>query len=134
MSEEKQDLVIFGDSTGRHIVGRQVSLEDGVLTVANPAVFTIQAHPQNPQQAVLQLAPFFYAEFSKNEFVKEPIIWKWNTDSLVVNTNLELSDQVVNQYEATYEGAKPMGQQTPEASTDVDDGEEIIVFSEEDES
>jgi len=86
-------LIVFIDKTGRTIYGKISGEDDLHLHVDDPAQIYVQPTPQG--QLNVQSIPLFFKEFVKNE---GPVTWLFRKDSITINTNLQLDDRLVAQY------------------------------------
>ena len=124
-------ITSFVDNVGRVIVGQTTdSKSKQFLEIKEPAVVNVQVNQQNGQISV-QLLPFIFREFIKENVRKEGVIWKFNRDTVVTSDNLELEDAIITQYENIFKqpvaNASPV---PPEASEESTDPEVVKLFDE----
>jgi hypothetical protein len=106
MSKKKNSLpevTAFIDSVGRVVIGRITKQTSDVITVLNPGVVNIQVQQDNNQLAV-QLLPFFFQEFTSENSKKNGVHWTFNANSVVLSEDIELDDNIKQQYASIFEG------------------------------
>lgn len=103
---EKPDITAFIDSVGRVVIGRITKQTPDIITVLNPGVVNIQVQQDNNQLAV-QLLPFFFQEFTSGNSKKNGVHWTFKTSSVVLSEDIELDDNIKQQYASIFEGAQP---------------------------
>ena len=92
-------ITSFVDNVGRVIVGQTTdSKSKQYLEIKEPAVVNVQVNQQNGQISV-QLLPFIFREFIKEDVREEGVVWKFNRETVVTSDNLELEDAIITQYE-----------------------------------
>jgi len=91
----------FVDNVGRVIVGEVVANTTKELTIKEPAVVNVQVNQENGQISV-QLLPFIFREFVKQESRDEGVEWTFTKNTLVTSQNLELDDAIINQYKSIF--------------------------------
>jgi hypothetical protein len=127
---EKKELVVFGDTTGRVMIGRKISYVDGLLEVANPAIVHPQQmrDPNNPNNVQLSLSiiPNILLELLDQKVSEDP--FTMTISNPVLYNNVKFSGGVTQTYKSIFEGAQVPQPQQP--SVDADDGEEISIFEE----
>lgn len=99
------NIKAFVDNVGRVIVGDHVGTIDGVMKVKEPAVVNVQVNQENGQISV-QLLPFVFREFIKENARKDGVVWNFNLDNTVTSENIELDDPIIQQYNNIF--AKPV--------------------------
>ena len=101
-------IISFVDNVGRVIVGQEVTSTAKQLQVKEPAVVNVQVNQQNGQISV-QLLPFIFREFVKENVRESGVIWNFNKNNIVISENIELEDAIIKQYESifTKEVSKP---------------------------
>ena len=109
----------FVDNVGRVIVGEVVANTTKELTVKEPAVVNVQVNQENGQISV-QLLPFIFREFVKQESRDEGVEWTFTKNTLVTSQNLELDDAIINQYKSIFK-PEPATQAEPETVKLFDD-------------
>lgn len=108
------NITSFVDNVGRVIVGQQTKPKDKThLHIKEPAVVNVQVNQQSGQISV-QLLPFIFREFVKQESRDEGVVWKFNRDTIVTSDNLELEDAIIQQYESIF--SQPVAAATPAAT------------------
>lgn len=117
MENKNTKITVFLDSVGRTIIGKLAKEDETSITLASPALLIVQPNPQT-NQLQLQMLPLFFREFSKPS--ENPITWKYNKSSIVVAENLDLADQLVQQYEQMFLNS-------PAAQTTTPTGEAPVV-------
>jgi hypothetical protein len=104
-------ITSFVDNVGRVIVGQTTdSKSKQYLEIKEPAVVNVQVNQQNGQISV-QLLPFIFREFIKEDVREEGVVWKFNRDTVVTSDNLELEDAIITQYENIFK--QPVANATP---------------------
>ena len=124
------NITSFVDNVGRVIVGQQTKSKDKThLHIKEPAVVNVQVNQQSGQISV-QLLPFIFREFVKQESREEGVVWKFNKDNIVTSDNLELEDAIIQQYESIF--SQPVAAPAPaaEATTKEDTPEVVKLFDE----
>lgn len=115
MSKKKStlpDITAFIDSVGRVVVGRITKQTSDEVTVLNPGVVNIQVQPDNNQLAV-QLLPFFFQEFTSQKSKTDGVHWTFTRQSIVLSDDIELDDNIKQQYASIFEGAAPAAPAEP---------------------
>lgn len=102
---QKKQVISFIDNIGRVVIGRLKSEDDKSLEVINPAVVNIQIKQDNNQLAV-QLLPLFFKEFISPSKKNEGIEWTFQKCNIVTSSNLELDDNIMNQYVGIFENVE----------------------------
>jgi hypothetical protein len=117
-------LIAIVDSVGRVILGRHdvESSSDTQTSIKNPAVVNIQVDQKSGQISV-QLIPFIFREFIKLEKRESGAVWKFTTANIVTSDDIELEDNIIDQYEKIFENPLP----EPEAVDEVQ-AEPVEVF------
>lgn len=96
MSTQKTNsITVFLDNLGRIIIGKIVSQDKTNTIVENPALVHIQPHAQS-NQLQLQLLPLFFREFQADKNASTS--WKFNNDKITPSVDVEVSEQLVAQY------------------------------------
>ncbi len=96
----KLKLTTFVDGIGRTIIGEVTDESDATLVVKNPAIVHVIPNQQTGQISV-QLIPFFFKEFAKQD-AELDVTWTFNRDLLTVASGLDLDDRLVSQYDNMY--------------------------------
>lgn len=102
---QKKQVISFIDNIGRVVIGRLKSEDDKSLEVINPAVVNVQIKQDNNQLAV-QLLPLFFKEFISPSKKNEGIEWTFQKSNIVTSSNLELDDNIMNQYVGIFENVE----------------------------
>ena len=99
-------LTAIVDSVGRVILGRESAEDsnDSQLAIKNPAVVNIQVNQQSGQISV-QLIPFIFREFIQppKDDEQSVVTWKFQRSAVVVSDNLQLADNIEEQYTKIFE-------------------------------
>jgi len=103
---DKPDVTAFIDAVGRVVIGRITNVTSTEIEVLNPGVVNIQVQQDNNQLAV-QLLPFFFQEFTGEKSKKNGVHWKFNKNNIVMSTDIELDDNIKQQYASIFEGVAP---------------------------
>lgn len=90
---ELKSLIVFIDQTGRTIYGKVSKETDETVHIDDPAQIYVQPTPQG--QLNVQSIPLFFREFVKNQ---GPVTWVFSKKNITLNTNLELDERLVQQY------------------------------------
>jgi hypothetical protein len=114
---DKPDVTAFIDAVGRVVIGRITNVTSTEIEVLNPGVVNIQVQQDNNQLAV-QLLPFFFQEFTGEKSKKNGVHWKFNKNNIVMSTDIELDDNIKQQYASIFEGVAPQ-QVAPPANPSV---------------
>jgi len=102
-----KNITAFVDNVGRVIVGEHIkSKSKDFVEIKEPAVVNVNVNQQNGQISV-QLLPFIFREFVKQEARDEGVIWKFRTDNVTTSDNLVLDDAIITQYNNIF--TKPVG-------------------------
>lgn len=91
--EPDKEMVVFIDQNGRTIYGNKSGENESCIFVDDPAQIYVQPTPQG--QLNVQSVPLFFREFVKNS---GPVTWVFSRNNITMNTNLELDDRLVTQY------------------------------------
>lgn len=110
-----ENITAFVDNVGRVIVGQQQKSTTTALKIKEPAVVNVQVNQQNGQISV-QLLPFIFREFVKEDVRKEGVVWSFNKNSVVTSDNIELEDTIKKQYENVM--SRPVGSASPQPTTE----------------
>lgn len=98
-------LTLFNDLVGRTIIGKIVSSDDSSLQVENPAIIHIQPVPSKVPgqgQVQVQVVPYVLPEFITKETRTGSITWSFSKVGVILPSNLEVSEQLVTQYERLF--------------------------------
>ena len=97
------NITAFIDNVGRVIVGQSVETKSKtIMKIKEPAVVNVQVNQENGQISV-QLLPFLFREFVKADVHKEGVVWNFNKSTVVVSENLELEENIINQYKNIFQ-------------------------------
>lgn len=94
----KENIIIFGDSVGRLIVGQKVGETGTHVSVQCPQVVNVRQDPQNEQRAGIHLLPFCYIDLLDNLGVD--YVWEFSKQTHDFN-NQVASDAAVSLYKNT---------------------------------
>lgn len=106
------NIKAFVDNVGRVIVGDHVGTMNGFMKVKEPAVVNVQVNQENGQISV-QLLPFVFREFIKEESRQQGVVWDFNLNTVVTSENIELDEPIIQQYNNIF--TKPVA--APESKT-----------------
>lgn len=99
-NKNKADINILVDSVGRTIVGKINETKTSV-DVENPTVVNIEVKQETGQIAV-QLIPYIFKEFVSANNRDKPVTWSFPKNLVVVNKDLEVDNQLIQQYENVF--------------------------------
>jgi hypothetical protein len=105
MSKEKtpveaKDLVSFIDGQ-RSIIGQLVSENTKTITVRNPA--SVHLQPTQDGQIQVQLFPVWFSELLSEKQRDSGTEWNFNKSGITTsNTDIELDNRLVDQYNRTF--------------------------------
>lgn len=99
-NKNKADINILVDSVGRTIVGK-ISETKTSVDVENPTVVNIEVKQETGQIAV-QLIPYIFKEFVSANNRDKPVTWSFPKNLVVVNKDLEVDNQLIQQYENVF--------------------------------
>ena len=118
-----ENITLFTDGVGRMVIG-DVSLSKTLLKVKNPAVVNVQADPNSGQISV-QLLPYVFSEFVKNE---KEVEWTFQKANVTYSDNLELDERIIDQYkQIMFKDNSPVA---PVENTSDEEPEVIKLFDE----
>jgi hypothetical protein len=104
----KSKIISFVDHVGRVIIGEHIKTKNGVHDIKEPAVVNVQVSQENGQISV-QLLPYIFREFISAKTRESGAVWQFKDESVVLSSNLELDDAIMNQYKNIFQQpvAKP---------------------------
>lgn len=106
------NVTAFVDSVGRTVLGELLENTDSNLKVKNPAIVNVQV-VQDTGQIQVQLLPFVFREFIKQETRDAGNVWTFNKNNVVFSDDIQLEDNILQQYDNIFNGQVPTAQ--PEA-------------------
>jgi len=118
-------IVAFVDSVGRTILGelQDEKKSSEYLNVKNPAIVNVQV-VQNSGQIQIQLLPFVFREFIKADTRDNGNVWQFNKSNTVFCDDLELEDNIIQQYDNIFNA--PAATAVPQAPAS-DGGEPDVI-------
>lgn len=124
-NKNKADINILVDSVGRTIVGKINETKTSV-DVENPTVVNIEVKQETGQIAV-QLIPYIFKEFVSANNRDKPVTWSFPKNLVVVNKDLEVDNQLIQQYENVF---NPPPAAAPAAPAPAAEPEVVKLFDE----
>jgi len=91
----------FVDHVGRTILGEVLGEENGYLKVKNPAILLVTPNQQTGQLSI-QTVPLFFKEFVSPDVRETAGTWLFPKDKIVVSTDIQLEDRIVEQYKRIF--------------------------------
>jgi hypothetical protein len=88
-------IITFIDSIGRTIIAEEVTTENNILSVKNPAMVNV-AQAQNGQLQV-QLIPLFFAEFVDTSTRGDGTVWGYNIQN-ITRGSVTFDKKLIEQY------------------------------------
>lgn len=123
---QNKKVISFIDNIGRVVIGRLKSEDKNTIEVINPAVVNVQIKQDNNQLAV-QLLPFFFKEFIAPSMKNKGIEWTFQKNNITLSSNLELDDNIKNQYTGIFENVDVTPTVTSESTEQPQDAEPPLV-------
>jgi len=108
------DIITINDHIGRTVVGKSVEETDTTVTLNNPVIIHTQPNPENGQLQV-QSFPYIFMEFLTD---KEKNNWTF-TKSSIVQSDVELDDRIIQQYNNINNPQPPVTQPDAAAEPEV---------------
>ena len=90
------NIIVFVDNVGRTVLGTLASSSETFIAVKNPAVINVV--PGQNGQLQVQVIPLFFTEFVSAATRTAGTTWVYNTNSIALAQNLELTEQLLEQY------------------------------------
>jgi len=108
------NIITINDHIGRTVVGKSVEETDTTVTLNNPVIIHTQPNPENGQLQV-QSFPYIFMEFLTD---KEKNNWTF-TKSSIVQSDVELDDRIIQQYNNINNPQPPVTQPDAAAEPEV---------------
>lgn len=101
LNRDMSSIQPFVDHVGRTILGEVLGEENGYLKVKNPAILLVTPNQQTGQLSI-QTVPLFFKEFVSPGVRETAGTWLFPKDKIVVSTDIQLEDRIVEQYKRIF--------------------------------